>query len=285
MELLPEVPVASAVASLFGWHHQLDSKSIFKLIDSFVDRIVDGRDYLATISWTSLALHNVKQLGADQERTVYRLVAMRSTHPDLGAERWAWARLAERLSADYALRIVQLIVALAAGASVVMLTQDEEAGLMRRVAAHSPTEAWSIVGNALLEGDWRVVLALRPWVTDAFESSVIEAWIGNSDQRAERVASVANAGRDAPTAITIVLLGKFSHLDRVKSELAGHFVSGGWTGPASAHYAQQIAQLEGWAANRAYPRTLRDWARSFADDIRKMRDRALQMEAEGEFGI
>jgi hypothetical protein len=144
---------------------------------------------------------------------------------------------------------------------------------------------WKIVGEALLADEWRLTMGVRGWITDLFETQVIEQWIGDSDERAERVSMVANAGSNAPNPIAVFLLDRFSHVEAIKGHLAGDFTTGSWTGPASNHYAQQIAQLEGWAANIDLPRPVRDWARDLANNIARMRERALRMEAEGEFGI
>ena len=90
---------------------------------------------------------------------------------------------------------------------------------------------------------------------------------------------VASAGSDVPSPMAIFLLDKFSHVEGIRGHLAGEFTTGSWTGPASNHYAQQIAQLEGWAAI-SLPRPVRDWARELASDIGQMRERGLRMEAE-----
>ena len=284
-DLIPSMSVAEAANSLFGWHHQLDQATIFDISAAFIDRIADDRDFQATIQWVSLALHNLSELTSEQMEMIYRLVALRIDHPDVGSQKWEWSRLVERVIPEFGLDIVRLLIALAKTPSVVMIAEDEEPGLMRQAAASNQADSWAVIGEALMEGEWRTTLALRPWVTDAFESAVIEDWIDDSLDRAERVAAVANVGRGTPTPIAVYLLGRFSGSDQVKAELAGQFISGLWTGPASQHYASQVSQLEEWSAERSYPSGLRTWARALSTDIKSMRDRALQMEAEGEFGF
>ena len=56
-ELLAELPVASAAGPLFGWHHSIDTETVFEVINSFVNRVESQQDYTAAVSWTSMALY------------------------------------------------------------------------------------------------------------------------------------------------------------------------------------------------------------------------------------
>jgi hypothetical protein len=210
---------------------------------------------------------------------------MRTRYPEIGTERYGWARLGERLCQDHPIAVAEVIVTLARDHSVFMMPQDEEPALLRATAARDEVAVWGLIGQALLDDEWRLTMGVRGWITELFNSDVIKDWIGSSEDRAERVAMVATAGSGAPSPIAAFLLERFSQVDGIKGHLAGEFTSGSWMGPASNHYAQQIAQLEAWASNTTLSRPVRNWASDLAKDIATMRERALQMEAEGQFGI
>ena len=151
-----------------------------------------------------------------------------------------------------------------------MMAQDVEPALLQAAASREPKAVWAIVGEALLGDEWRLTMGVRGWIR------------GYSILVRSRIGSVAqmNGLNGSPwwrmLEATIPLpsnpsIGEFPDLESVKGHLASEFTSGSWTGPTSGRYGQQIAHLEGWAADTSLPRAVRDWASTMAADIRQMR--------------
>ena len=184
---MPELPVASVVGALFGWHHQVSFDVVFELVESLTERIQTQHDYLSLISWVSLALHGAGPIDPLQEEILLPLMRLRVQFPEIGTERYGWARLGERLCIRHAIEVADVLVQLVQNHSVFMMAQDEEPALLRVAAQANQTAVWNLVGNVLLADEWRMTMGVRGWITDLFEAQVIEEWVGDSDARAERV--------------------------------------------------------------------------------------------------
>jgi hypothetical protein len=104
--------------------------------------------------------------------------------------------------------------------------------------------------------------------------------VGDSEKRAELVASIAPAGGDRPSELAILLLDRYPDNEEIAGSLAGEFQSGGWVGPWSDRLETQITQLQGWRQDGTLPVGVRNWAARMIEGLQRQRQEALEREAE-----
>ncbi len=119
-------------------------------------------------------------------------------------------------------------------------------------------------------------------VLERMPADDVGAWI--AEQPADRAAIVAHlASKDMSTDATLAsrILGEYGDNERVASAFFSEYMSGSWSGPASAHWDQLADYLEEVAGRTALPR-LRRWAADLARSLRRMAERERQREEEEE---
>jgi hypothetical protein len=135
----------------------------------------------------------------------------------------------------------------------------------------------------LENGSWRIRTEIRGWLIDHFAPSLATQWIGTNPDRARLIASIANPGSDEPTPIARYLLEHFGDDTQVAGPLAGMLIRGSWTGNESDRLLGQITQLRRWTESPSEPAGVKQWAREIIRNFERMRNDALQREAEEDY--
>jgi hypothetical protein len=195
-----------------------------------------------------------------------------------------WKEVANTLVADHPTEIA---------AAIFRAQSDRESGTW--FAEHS--EATNVLLACVEQDPSGVWQAMKPYLSapaDAYMFSIgfpkavlermpaddIGAWI--AEQPEKRAAIVAQfASQDMSTEATLAsrLLGAYGDNERVASALFSEYVSGFWSGPASAHWDELADSLEDVARRTALPK-LRRWAADSARSLRGMAERDRQREEE-----
>jgi hypothetical protein len=102
---------------------------------------------------------------------------------------------------------------------------------------------------------------------------------GQPEKRAAMVAQFASKDMSTEATLASRLLGAYGDNERVASALFSEYVSGFWSGPASAHWDELADSLEDVARRTALPK-LRRWAADSARSLRGMAERDRQREEE-----
>lgn len=280
-KILPNISVFEGTRRTLGWNHKVDESALATCLKEWIPRVESQSDYEALVDWVGISF-NLAEVPILLRESVWQILLLRQSFPELANGRYLWCQLARQFLAEQAEALGSLLLDLVEK-GVMILNQDEESALLRELARSDPRNLWGQVAIRLEGGSWRLGMHLRGWFTDSIPSEVISEWIGESSDRAKVAAEIASAGSDAPTPLARLLLDKFADVDEVGSSLAGEFLSGGWTGPASARYSAQIAQLDQWCQSESEPANVKRWAERLKVDFLRMRDEALQREAEGGF--
>lgn len=159
----------------------------------------------------------------------------------------------------------------------------EERELLSGALRASGAQGWDLVMSKLEAGSWRIQMDARGWLTNQFAPELVTEWIGSDAERAKLVASVTDPGSDDPNAVARYLLEHFGDESQVASSLARTFISGSWTGNESDRIAGQIVQLRHWVDSPSEPVGVKRWAREMINSLERLRENALQREAEDNF--
>jgi hypothetical protein len=263
---------------MFGWHRSLSEASAADLVIDWLGRIESQRDYNAVVDYVTMILHD-KDLSEPLRDPVRSLVMMRRQYPEVAAEKWNWARLAERFLLPDATEIAHLLLDVIESGTT-LHQGDEDAKILGHCMTAEPVTVWGDLASRLESGSWRLEIDLRGWLIHSVPADIIESWISNDLNRARIVATIASVGGAEPTAVARLLLDRFGDDDRISSSLAGDLISGFWSGKESDRILGQIQQLEGWVARRSEPEGVRTWARRMIRSLESARSSALQREAE-----
>lgn len=279
VELARQIDVSDAASRTMYWQEDLSVQEDGELLEDWKARISTDRDYAAVVDWVQMLAYRKGGLPSELKEVTRDLLVMRIDHPNLGNQRWDWCELANALASDFPLDITVVILELIAG-GMTMLDSDGEAATLRSTAATAPVAVWDLIAERLVQGDWRLSMTARGWLTSALPLQVVTDWIADSIDRARIVASIAPAGGDSPDGLAVWLLDHFPSDEEIAGSLAGEFHSGGWVGPWSGRLEMQIGQLEGWRRDTSLPLPVRQWARKMIDSLAAERTQALQREAE-----
>ncbi len=159
---------------------------------------------------------------------------------------------------------------------------SEAAGVLQACVEQDPSAVWQ---------------ALRPYVSSpadaylfgiGFPRGVLErmpaddvwAWIAEKPgERAAIVAHLADKNMSTDATLASRILGEYGDEEGVASAFFSEYVSGSWSGPASAHWDALAESLEAVAGRTALPK-LRRWASESARSLRQMAERDRQREEE-----
>lgn len=161
---------------------------------------------------------------------------------------------------------------------------SEAAGVLLACVEQDPGGVWRAMQPHLSSslGTHMFSIGFPKGVLERMSADDILAWIAEQPQ--ERAAIVARlTSKDLSTDETLPsrIIGAYGDNDRVASEFFSQYMSGGWVGPASAHWDQLANSLEEVAGRTALPK-LRRWAADSARSLRKMAERERQREEEEE---
>jgi hypothetical protein len=223
----------------------------------------------------------------DVLEAIYPLIQMRTQLPDMGNQRWDWTQLAYKLVSSRSQGLFTMVLDLIEANHLMVVVMenlnDDEAGLLTACARTNPSDTWADLMHRLEENQWRVGMQIRGWLVNAFPAELVSEWVGESRERARRVAAIANAGGERPTDIARFLLGEFGKDDEVKANLMGDFMSGSWVGPESARIRGQISQLTAWRTDEAEPLGVRNWSKQMIEHLEQRLRAAVELEEERGF--
>jgi hypothetical protein len=283
LSLAAELPVAAAAGHLVYWRKEFAEEEMAELLASWRQRIEREVDLAAAVSFLGLWLHGEPQSPPALNEAVFEILKLRSQYPELGNESWTWSMLLQRFVESRPSEVAHLIFDLISVDHLIFTGPEEEGAALVRATMADPVRVWGEAGMRIEDGDWRLQLILRKWFVGAVPVSVLEAWIDGSVERARLVASIADPGTTEPTAVGSLLLEHFASDDELRSNLAGNFMTGGWTGPMSAHIGGQIVQLQSWLERPSEPDGVRRWANEMIEDLRRQQGEAVEREAERGF--
>jgi hypothetical protein len=278
--LLPGVPVSQAAARLFGWHIDMPMPRLAWLLTLWLPTICDQLDYNAAVDFVAMVLHRHAETQLDVDPLVGRLVAARTSYPELGQQGWDWAQLAKRQLTSDPMGLVQTLAVLLEKGSLHIFAGTEESQVFEDALAAAGEQAVRFVLDKIHAGSWIMQMNLRGWVKPLYELPVAADWIGDNAERATTVASITHVAGDEPNATVRLLLDRFGSDDRVGGELAGNFISGSWTGNESDRIAGQIEQLQKWISSQGEPQGVKRWARRMVVNLQRRQATVLQEEAE-----
>lgn len=274
------MPIGDAASAMFGWGRNLSASELADLVDAWSEQVETQQDYNSALDWVNLSLED-GPIAAELFEPVWRLVARRRSHPDVGREGWDWARLMERVVVGHEMEVLVLLLDLIENDRLMVHSGDEDAKLLSRCVQADPVEGWREIANRLERPEaWRLSMLLRGWIQFSVPVEVLDDWIGTDLERSRLLASIANPGAGEPTPLAVLLLGRFGDDDQVASSLRATFASGTWTGPWSARITNQIEQLTQWQEDSSLPLGVRKWARATIEGLIAERESVLEREAE-----
>lgn len=284
-EYLPDISVAEGARAVFYWlREESDEALLQQYIEDWLRRVETQADYSALVDFIAFAIHGRSDLSADLEDVIGDVVAMRVDFPDVGQQRYDWKKLAERQLSRRPRQLVDTIVQLVEGDAVSIYSRSEEQSLFARSIQAAGPEAWVALMDRLeSRSSFKLSFALRGWLADVVDLSVLEGWVGDSKERARVVASVASVGDEMVSAPAAFLLARFGDDDAITSPLIGEFISGGWTGDESIRMRGQVAQVKRWLAQPGLSDGAKRWCGRVIDLLESRLGDVEQREQEGDW--
>ena len=283
LDLCRAVSVPEAAGRTIYWQEDLSIEAAVGLLEDWVGRIDSDRAYAAVVDWIQMFAYRRDGLPPELKSLTLGLLHKRLDFPNIGHQRYDWCQLAAELARDFPDELARNVLDLISQDALTLLESDHEAAVLRAAAAVSPKGTWDLIAGRIEQGDWRAAMTLRGWFAEAVPARTILNWVGDSDRRAELVASIARAGGDRPSELAIVLLDRYPDNEKIGGSLAAEFQSGSWVGPWSARLERQITQLEGWRRDATLPIGVRNWAARMIEDLQREKFEALEREAERGF--
>lgn len=163
----------------------------------------------------------------------------------------------------------------ASGTTVLGIKQSE----LRRV---SEGGVWRSLEPQLSSkvGAYMFSIGFPRGVVERMPPEQVIAWVdADPDERASMVAKLASKNFANDDTLASRIVGTYGDRDDVASAFFSEYVSGSWSGPASAHWEQLATSIEE-AANRTKLPKLRRWATDAARSLRQMAERDRQREEE-----
>jgi hypothetical protein len=115
---------------------------------------------------------------------------------------------------------------------------------------------------------------------DRLPADDIGGWVTERpEERASIIARLVNKSLANDETLTACILGRFGDDRTIANEFFSAYVSGGWTGPTSRHWARLATELERVVGGTKLPK-LRRWAQEAARSLRQMEERDRQREDE-----
>lgn len=280
VELNSELPVGQSAGRLFGWHVDLDPARLIILLESWLPRLENQRDYNAAVDFTAMALYRREKYIPGLDEKVAELVSRRRDFPETGQQDWDWIQLAKRQLGRNPMGLLTTLVELMDVGAMNPYEGSEETGLLKEALGAVPDEGWGLVMGVIEGGSWRVQMDARGWLADVVPLETVAQWVGSNVERARLVASIADPGSAEPTPAARWLLTNFPSDERITSSLYGELITGSWMGNESDRLQGMIANLEKWVASPSESTGVKGWARKVAGSLRRQREAALEREAE-----
>lgn len=162
--------------------------------------------------------------------------------------------------------------------------QSEAAGELLACVEQDPSGVWQAMQPYLSSpaGAYMFSIGFPRGVLERMPPDDVGAWIAEKpEERAAMVARFTSKNMSTDETLASRIIGAYGDNERVRSAFFSEYVSGSWSGPASAHWDQLADSLEEVAGRTALPK-LRRWAADSARYLRRMAERDRQEEEEEE---
>jgi len=149
-------------------------------------------------------------------------------------------------------------------------------------AASDPVGVWEALAPFLEQPNvaYRFATGFPTGLLSQMPADVVADWVArDGERRASVVARLVSKDLASDKALGARILGAFGDNERIAGAFFSAFVSGMWTGPASANWTRLAEQLAAVAQRTALPK-LRTWALESSQSLREMAERDLEREAE-----
>ncbi len=161
---------------------------------------------------------------------------------------------------------------------------SEAAGVLLACVERDPSGVWQAMQPYLssLAGTYMFSIGFPRGVLERIPSDYVGAWIAEKpEERAAMVARLTSKNMSTDETLASRIIGTYGDNERVASAFFSEYVSGRWSGPASAHWDQLADSLNDVAGRTALLK-LRRWAADSARSLRRMAERDRHREEEEE---
>jgi hypothetical protein len=197
-----------------------------------------------------------------------------------------WNEVTSRLVGRYARRIAAAIFREQSDrqSSTWFADHSEAGAVLRQCVKADPVGVWDALMPHLsssAEG-YLFSVGFPRGLLEGMPSDHVGRWISErAEERAPLVARLVTKDLSTDDTMASRILGSFGDNEGVTSAFFSVYVSGAFTGPASAHWTSLADALEEVARRTALPK-LRRWAEDSVQSLRRMAEGDLQREEEYE---
>lgn len=273
---------ADVVARLeFGrWDEELDELSFGTVIEAMV-----AGGYLGTA--VAILDHRLEKRPDEldaRRKLVLELVLSGELIRRHGMIEFHWERLAERLVERHATEIADAILAEQADRSRGMwfLEFSGATNVLRHCAEVVPSGVWQLIAARLNDPSEApfFCVGVPPGLIDFIDHNEVLAWLSEDPaQRGAVIARLMQKDFSDDRSTQSRILGAYADIREVAGSFLGEYMSGSWSGPASAHWRQLAAALSEVAGKTKLPK-LRVWAIQGARTLEEMAMSDEELEAE-----
>ena len=277
-DLLPQGAVAHLA---FGpWVLGPGLPALRGLIESL---IVTPANHIHLLHMLDNRLEKHPQDLADIEDLTLKLVCEPDLLLDDSMSQYHWDKLARALLPRYARPIAKTIFAAQAKPHGVgfFLEHSEASSTLDACIKADAQGVWEELAPHLTESHPAELFSIGfpHHIIGMMPRQSILDWIAvDPGSRAPRIANIT-AKSFADTSLAAAILDRWGTLEHVKERFFSAFVSGGWTGDASAHWEQLAIEVDG-IAKQTKLIGVRRWALASARELRRMAENDRKREAE-----
>lgn len=231
--------------------------------------------------------HRMKM--ATDERERWRPLALEFvTAPELirsgHMTSYSWKEVATGLVKDHPGQIASAIIREQGNrsAGTWFAEHSEAAQVLHACVEEDPSAVWTAMLPQLKSrGDaYMFSIGFPRGVLERVPAEDVIAWIDeNPNERAAMVAKLASKNFSTDETLAARVLGVYGDSEDVANAFFAEYVSGSWSGPASAHWEHLAEAVDAVATRTKLPK-LRRWATDAARDLRRMAERDRQREEE-----
>jgi len=282
-EILRTEPVEPEVVGQLGfgqWGEELEQTLLADILRAMVD--AGHRAPALTI-----LEHRTKAQPADND-TWQALALELITAPDLIRSRhmtsYHWKELALRYVDEHPGVIAAAIIGQQSdrSADTWFAEHHEAAQVLLASVERDPEAVWQALVPQLSSNDGAALFCIGfpRGIVDRIPPDLMIAWIDvDPDERAPTVAKLASKDLSSDEALAARIIGAHGDREGVASSLFAEYVSGGWSGPGSAHWKELATSLDEVAGRTALLK-LQRWATDAARSLRQMAERDRQRDEE-----
>ena len=282
-EILQSEPVAPEIVGQlsFGrWGDDLDPDLLANLLRAMVDA---GHEATAL----TILEHRTKSRPSEHDRWLdlaLELIAVPSLIRSGHMTSYYWKKLALRYVDERPGEVAAAIIREQGdrSAGTWFAQHSEAAQVLHACVERSPEGVWHSLEPQLSSkvGAYMFSIGFPRGVVERMPTDQVVAWVdADPDERASIVAKLASKNFANDDTLASRIVGTYGDRDDVASAFFSEYVSGSWSGPASAHWEQLATSIEEVAKRTKLPK-LRRWAADAARGLRQMAERDRQREEE-----